>query len=251
MDRNLLHALLLLLLFCVSCSEKAPSKDVFNLNNNSVGEYGKHVVYNFDDVLVSDSALREGYAFCRQQQEEGSDCYFAAFPEENYVGFCNENLIIRLFQHQKYLPSGVDLPARPMVAYGRLRHQEFISVCGGLKVLLKGDATVTALRFTDNDSIDRLWGNYVVHNIGMEDQQLISLSSSEGNNEIWLDCSEGVALSNGTAKAFTIMLPPGAFYRGFAMDVFCGDSVLYHIATEKCNTIVRGKIHRMSEIVIH
>ena len=250
MNRNLFLALLLPLLFCVSCSEKAPSKDVFYLNNDSAGGHGKQVVYDFNGELASDSALWEDYAFCRQQQAEGSDCYFAVFPEENYVGFCNGNPTIRLFQHQQYLPTGIGLPACPKVAFGKLKEQEFSNVCGGLQVLLKGNATVTALRFTDNDTIDRLWGNYAVRHIGMEDQQLLALSSSEGNNEVWLDCPEGVALSNDTAKAFTVMLPSGAFYRGFAMDVFCGDSVLYHIATEKCNTIVRGKMHRMSELVI-
>ncbi len=250
MNRNLFLALLLPLLFCVSCSEKAPSKDVFYLNNDSAGGHGKQVVYDFNGELASDSALWEDYAFCRQQQAEGSDCYFAVFPEENYVGFCNGNPTIRLFQHQQYLPTGIGLPACPKVAFGKLKEQEFSNVCGGLQVLLKGNATVTALRFTDNDTIDRLWGNYAVRHIGMEDQQLLALSSSEGNNEVWLDCPEGVALSNDTAKLFTVMLPSGAFYRGFAMDVFYGDSVLYHVATESDNTIVRGEMHRMSELVI-
>ena len=242
--------LLLTNLMLLSCSEKAPSKDVFYLNNDSAGGHGKQVVFDFDGMLARDSSFSQEYAFCRQQKVEGSDYYFAVMPEENYVGFCNGNPTIRLFQHQQYLPSGIDLPARPTVACGKLREQKFSSVCGGLQVLLKGNATVTALRFTDNDTIDRLWGNYVVRHIGKEDQQLLALSSSEGNNEVWLDCPEGVALSNDTAKLFTVMLPPGAFYRGFAMDVFCGDSVLYHVATESDNTIVRGKMRRMSEIVI-
>lgn len=242
--------LLLAILMLLSCSEKAPSKDVFYLNNDSAGGHGKQVVFDFDGMLARDSSFSQEYAFCRQQQVEGSDCYFAVMPEENYVGFYNGELEIRLFQHQQYLPSGIDLPARPKVAFGKLKEQEFSNVCGGLQVLLKGNATVTALRFTDNDTIDRLWGNYVVRHIGKEDQQLLALSSSEGNNEVWLDCSEGVALSNDTAKAFTVMLPSGAFYRGFSMDVFCGDSVLYHVVTESDNTIVRGKMRRMSEIVI-
>ena len=242
--------LLLTILTLHSCSEKAPLKDVFYLNNESAEGHGKRVVFDFDGTLAQDSSFSQEYAFCRQQQVEGSKCYFAVMPEENYVGFCNGNPAIRLFQHQQYLPSGIDLPARPKVAFGEFSQQEFCNVCGGLQVLLKGDATVTALRFTDNDSIDRLWGNYVVRHIGMEDQQLLALSSSEGNNEVWLDCSEGVALSNDTAKAFTVMLPSGAFYRGFSMDVFCGDSVLYHVVTESDNTIVRGKMRRMSELVI-
>lgn len=252
---NMVHkfiigTLLLAVLMLLSCSEKAPSKDVLYLNNNLVGENEKHVICDFDGMLAHDSLFSQEYAFCRQQQVEDSDCYFAVFPKENYVGVYDEILAIRLFQHQQYLPSGVDLPAHPAVAYGRLRQQKFISVCGSLQVLLKGDATVTALRLTDNDSIDRLWGNYDVYNIGTEDQELLAQAESEGNNEVWLDCPEGVALSNDTAKVFTVMLPPGALYRGFSMDVFCGDSVLCHVATEKCNTIVRGKIHKMSEIVI-
>ncbi len=242
--------LLLTILTLHSCSEKAPLKDVFYLNNESAEGHGKRVVFDFDGMLAQDSSFSQEYAFCRQQQQEGSKCYFAVFPEENYVGFCNGNPAIRLFQHQQYLPSGIDLPARPKVAFGEFSQQEFCNVCGGLQVLLKGDATVTALRFTDNDSIDRLWGNYVVRHIGKEDQQLLALSSSEGDNEVWLDCSEGVALSNDTATVFTVMLPPGAFYRGFAMDVFCGDSLLYHIATEQAFSVDRDKMIKISAIEI-
>ena len=247
----IIGVLLLTILTLLSCSEKTPSKDVFYLNSDSAGGHGNHVFYDFDGTLAQDSSLSQEYVFCRRQQVEGSDYYFAVFPEENFVGFCCGDLAIRLFQHQQYLPSGIDLSARPKVAFGKRRLKKFSGVCGSFQVLLKGNATVTALRFTDNDSSDRLWGNYVVRHIGMEDQQLLALSSSEGNNEVWLDCPEGVALSNDTAKCFTVMLPPGAFYRGFAMDVFCGDSLLCHVATEKCCMIIRGKIRRMSEFVIY
>lgn len=250
MNRNLLHALLLPLLFCVSCIENAPSKDVFYLNDESAEGHGKRVVYDFDGELASDSALWENYAFCRQQQLNESDVYYAVFPESNYVDLYNGGLGVRLFQHQQYLPSGIETLANPMVAFGKIKKQKFMAVCGELRLSLKGHDTVTALRFTDNDTLDRLWGDFIVQNVGTEGQQIFALASSNGNNEVWLDCYEGVVLSEDTTTIFKVMLPPGAFYRGFTMDAFCGDSLFCHIGTENDCSIGRGKIISMPEITI-
>lgn len=249
MRKVLWIALPLLMLFCISCGKIPSAKDVFYLNDNLAEGQRNCIVYDFDGVLSNDSALREDYVFCRQQKLKGN-VYYAVFPEPNYAGICNGELEIRLFQHQLYMPSGIETSAKPLVAFGRINEQEFSSVCGGLQVSLRGGDTVTALRFTDNDTLDRLWGNYVVRNVGNKDQQLLALASSEGSNEIWLDCEEDVVLSDDTTTSFTIMVPEGAFYRGFAMDVFSGDSLLYHITTENNCKISRDKILRMPEIVI-
>lgn len=251
MRKKMLFAFLLSMLLCASCSDSPTMKEVFCLENDTVNDQRGRVVHDFDGKLANDSAFSDGYAFCRQQQLKDSDFYYAVFPESNYVGLLNGELVIRLFQHQQYIPSDIEASAKPSVALGKIKKQKFNTVCGGIQVLLKGHGTVTALRFTDNDTIDRLWGNYVVRRIGEENQQLLALPSSEGNNEVWLDCAEGVVLSDDTAKFFTVMLPEGAFYRGFAMDVFGIDSLLYHVATEKDCKISRGKLLRMPELVIH
>ena len=249
MRKVLWIALPLLMLFCISCGKIPSAKDVFYLYDNSAEGQRNHIVYDFDGVLANDSALREDYVFCRQQKLKGN-VYYAVFPETNYVGICNGELEIRLFQHQQYMPSGIETSAKPLVALGEIKEQIFSHTCGSLQVSLRGRDTIMALRFTDNDTLDRLWGDYVVRNVGNEDQQLLALASSEGSNEVWLDCEEGVVLSDDTATTFTIMVPPGAFYRGFAMDVFSGDSLLYHIATENNCKISRGKMLRMPEIAI-
>lgn len=250
MKKMLLVAFLLPILFGVSCSEKAPMKEVFYMENDSIGYLCDSILFDFNGEVAKDSSFSQGYVFCLQQQLEGTDAFYAVFPETNYEGLYNGELVIKLFQHQRYLPSDFEASAKPFVAFGQIRNQKFRCVCGGLQVLLKGHATVTALRFTDNDTIDRLWGNYVVRNIGKENQQLLAVPSSDGDNEIWLDCPEGVMLSEDTAKAFTVMLPPGAMYRGFTMDVYCKDSLLYHAVAEMNCRIKHDTIFRMHEIVI-
>ena len=248
----LLVVLSLPILLCVSCSENPKMKDVFYLNDEtlSIGGQFDYILFDFNGELANDSSFSHGSALCRQQQLQGTNVYYAVFPEANYAGLYDGELEIRLFQHQKYMPVDFEASAKPFVAFGQIKNQKFESVCGGLQVLLKGHVTVTALRFADNDSLDRLWGNYVVRQAGTENQQLLALPSSEGNNEVWLDCPEGVTLSEDTAKAFTVMLPAGALYRGFSMDVFCEDSLLYHAVAEKNFKIRRDTISRMREIVI-
>lgn len=250
MMNKLLFALSLSLLLCVSCTESTTMKNVFYLGNDSIGGHKDCIVYDFNGEFANDSSLSQGYAFCRQQRLKNSDVFYGVFPEINYVGIYKGELVIRLFQHQQFMPSDVEPTAKPLVALGKIKNQKFYSVCGGLQVSLKGHAKVTALRISDNDTIDRLWGDYVVRNIGKENQQLFGLSSSDGNNEVWLDCPEGITLSEDTAMAFTFMLPAGACYRGFDVDVFCGDSLLYHAVTEKNLTIKRGMIFKMPELVI-
>lgn len=248
----LLVALSLPILLCVSCSENTKMKDVFYLEDEtlSIGGQFDYILFDFNGELANDSSFSQGSALCRQQQLQGTNIFYAVFPETNYVGLYDGELEIRLFQHQKYMPNDFEASAKPFVAFGQIKNQKFKSVCGGLQVLLKGHSSVTALRFADNDSLDRLWGNYVVLQAGTENQQLLSLPSSEGSNEVWLDCPEGVTLSEDTAKAFTVMLPAGALYRGFSMDVFCEDSLLYHAVAEKNFMIRRDTISRMREIVI-
>lgn len=250
MRKMMLMALLPPIMFLISCSEFPSAKQVFTLTGTTDSMDAKMLVYDINGELANDSSLVDDYVFCRQQQLGNSNVYYAVFPETNYVRLRNGELEIRLFQHQPYMPTYIEASAKPEVAFGEIKKQKFSAVCGGVQVLLKGHDTVTALRFTDNDTLDKLWGNYIVRHIGKDDQQILALSTSEGNNEVWLDCPDGVTLSDDTATDFTVMVPAGAFYRGFAMDVFCGDSVLYHAATASDNTIRRGAIREMLEVVI-
>lgn len=250
MRKMMLAALLLPIVLLVACGEKPSAKQVFYLTGANDATGVKEMVYDINGELANDSSFMGEYNVCRQQQLENSNVYYAVFPEDNYVGLCNGELEIRLFQHQQYLPTGIEASAKPIVAFGKMKEQKFCAACGGLQVPLKGHAVVTGLRFYDNDTLDKLWGDYFVRNIGKENQQILALSTSEGNNEVWVDCPDGVTLSADTATTFTVMLPAGAFYKGFSMDVFGGDSLLYHIVTEKNCSIGRGMMVKMTELLI-
>ena len=246
MRKVLWVALPLSMLFWVSCGENPTMKEVFYYENDSAAV---HIINDFTGELANDSSLSPDCIVCRQLKLK-DDIYYAVSPEANFVGLYEGELAIRLFPHQHYLSTGIEASAKPQVALGPIGFQRFSYVCGGLQVCLSGHDTVTALRFTDNDTLDRVWGNYVVRRIGEKQQQLLAMSSEEGSNEVWLDCPEGVVLSNDTATTFTIMVPEGAFYHGFTMDVLGDDSLLYHTKTDNNCRIKRGTLLQMPEIVI-
>ncbi len=206
-------------------------------------------MHDFNGEMTECPDMMKDSSFCYQHQVEGSDYYFAVYPKESYVGVRNGELEIRLLQHQAYSQES-EPKYNPEVAFERLSQQEFKHVNGLMKVGLTGNAMVTALRFSDNDTLARLWGNFIVRHPGTDDQQILALSSSEGNNEVWVDCLNGVRLSSDSSTYFVVALPPGAFYRGFALDVFNGDSLLFHIVTKEENSIQRAKMLPMPTIKI-
>lgn len=230
-------------LFFVACNESSPYYGVFHYPSKAAD--AKIKLYDFNGEISAKGVRVENAVLCRQQESQYEDVYYAVFPGGNYVGLHDGELEIRLPQHQRYLPCGVDDACNPKVAFEKIKRQKYKHVNGGIRFGLKGDAFVTALRFADNDTLDRLWGNFVVRNPGSESQQVFALSSDEGDNMVWLDCGEGLQLSPDTATVFSVMLPPGAFYRGFSMDVFSGDSLLYHAESECPNAIIGDCIIQM------
>lgn len=244
--------LILSVLLFSSCKEGSPNYDEFHYDEVSgvTKEIGCPILHCFNGERLGFDSVPEGFAVCRQQQFGDTKAYYAVFPEENYVGLQDGELVIRLFQHQRRYPAYETYRSAPAVAFGWIKHQKLTRVNGGVRVLLKGKAKVTALRFTDNDTLNMLWGNFVVHHPGKDNQQLEALAHSEGGNVVWIDCREGVQLSPDTATEFDVMLPPGAFHRGFSMDVFSGDSIVFQITSQKPKHIRPGKLQKMPAIDI-
>lgn len=249
MKQGILWILPFLSVFLASCGGASIDK-VFFAQTDSLSVSGKSILYDFNGEISAKGPVPDGFVLCRQQQLENTDCCFAVLPEDNYVGIRSGELEIRLLQHQVFQDKENNLSCNPMVYFGKPRQQKLQHVNGGLAIDMKGNAVVTALRFADNDTLDRLWGNFIVRQIGTENQRLLALSSSEGDNTVWIDCPLGVQLSPDNITSFVAMLPPGAFYRGFSLDVFSGDSLIYHIATEHALSIERGKTIRMPAIEI-
>lgn len=241
-----------MLLCCLgfaSCEPGDRFYNVFHYEPESPNEYPMY--YDLNGELAEKGFQMENVVLCREQHDEGTDCYYAVFPEENYVDLHDYGLEIRLPQYQCHGRGIITAAYNPLVSYGVIREQRHRHVNGGMEVRLRGNARITAIRFTDNDTLNRLWGNFVVRRVGSEKQCLLSPPWSDGNNEIWLNYPDGVLLSPDSTSLFSVMLPPGAFYRGFSMDVFCGDSLLYHVATEKDCTIRRNVVMKMPVMEIY
>lgn len=239
-----------LLFFLASCGDGSSGEDVFHYAENTKMVNDKLMIYDYNGEISEERGVDSGIVLCLQQNIAGTNLFCAVLPEENYVATHGCDVEIRLFQHQMFAYGNMDSRYNPQVAFGRKDQQKLKYVNGGLRVGLVGDAFVTALRFTDNDTLDKIWGNYIIKDIGTENQQIFALSTSEGDNVVWTDCPEGVQLSPDSATYFTVKVPPGAFYRGFALDVFSGDSLISHLSTNDNVNLHAGKILVMPVVEI-
>lgn len=239
-----------LLLFLASCQENSSLHDVFHYAEETKMVNGNLMVYDYNGVISENGGIDSGFVLCRQQNIAGTNLFCAVLPEESYVAMHGCDVEIKLLQHQRYDSADADPRYNPQVAFGRKEQQKLKYVNGGVKVGLLGDALVTALRFTDNDTLNKIWGNYIIRDIGTEDQRIYALSSSIGDNIVWCDCPDGVHLSHDNAVYFTVKVPPGAFYKGFCLDVFSGDSLISHLSTKKSVPITPGKILQIPAVEI-
>lgn len=239
-----------LLLFLTSCGESPSCEDVFHYAEDTKMVNGNLMIYDYNGEIFEERGADSGIVLCRQQNIAGTNLYCAVLPEENYVAMHGCDVEIRLFQHQEFAYGNMDSRYNPQVAFGRKDQQKLRYVNGGIRLGLVGDVLVTALRFTDNDTMNKIWGNYVVKNWGTDAERIFALSSSEGDNVLWLDCPEGVQLSPDSATDFTVKVPPGAFYRGFELDVFSGGSLISHLSTSDSVNVHFGKILLMPVVEI-
>ena len=237
-------------LFLVSCEDNSSLHDVFHCAEETKVVKGNLMIYDYDGEISEAGNVDSGFVLCRQQNIAGTDLFCAVFPDDNYVTMHGCDVEIKLFQHQIQTFGDMDPRYNPQVAFGTKKQQKLEFVNGGVKVGLLGDAKVSALRFVDNDTLDKLWGNYIIKDLGTENQKVFALSASEGDNVVLADCPDGVQLSRDSATYFTVKVPPGAFYRGFGLDVFCGDSLISHLSTEKNINLVSGKILLMPVVEI-
>lgn len=233
---------LLLLLFLASCGENFSKHDMLHYAEDTKMVNGNLMIYDYNGEIFEARGADSGIVLCRQQNIAGTNLYCAVLPEENYVAMHGCDVEIRLYQHQIQTSSEMDSRYNPQVTFGRKDQQKLEYVNGGVRVGLLGDAFVTAVRFTDNDTLNKLWGNYLIKDMWTDSRRIFALSTSEGDNVVWADYPEGVQLSHDSATYFTVKVPPGAFYRGFGLDVFCGDSLISHLSTKESVTIESGKI---------
>ena len=160
-----------------------------------------------------------------------------------------------------YVISGVELPATQTYAAGSFgkgafpmatvtsstedMNLKFKNVLGGLKLQLKGTATITSITVTGNNN-EILCGDAEVTTTYGGDPS-IALSDASAKT-VTLDCGAGVNLDSETATPFIIALPPMTMTGGFTVVVTDREGKQMQIKTTKPQTITRSNLLKMPAV---
>ena len=161
-----------------------------------------------------------------------------------------------------YVISDITLPATQTYAEGSFgngafpmaavtgstgdKNLKFKNVLGGLKLQLKGTASIASISITGNNN-EILYGAAEV-TVANGDTPSINLTDASAKT-VTLDCGAGVALDSETATPFIIALPPITMTGGFTVIVTDTEGKQMEIKTTKSQTITRSSLLKMPVVV--
>lgn len=122
---------------------------------------------------------------------------------------------------------------------------KFKNVLGGLKLQLKGTASIASISITGNNN-EVLCGAAEV-TVANGNIPSINLTDASAKT-VTLDCGAGVALNSETATSFIIALPPITMTGGFTVIVTDTEGKQMEIKTTKSQTITRSSLLRMPAV---
>ena len=122
---------------------------------------------------------------------------------------------------------------------------KFKNVLGGLKLQLKGTATITSITVKGNNNEILCGDAEVTTTYGGVPS--ISLSDASAKT-VTLDCGAGVTLDSETATPFIIALPPMTMTGGFTVVVTDTEGKQMQIKTTKSQTITRSNLLKMPAV---
>ena len=123
---------------------------------------------------------------------------------------------------------------------------KFKNILGGLKLQLKGTASISSISITGNNN-EVLCGATEV-TVANGDTPSINLTDASAKT-VTLDCGAGVALDSETATPFIIALPPITMTGGFTVIVTDTEGKQMEIKTTKSQTITRSTLLKMPVVV--
>lgn len=124
-------------------------------------------------------------------------------------------------------------------------HLKFKNVLGGLKLQLKGTASIASISVTGNRN-EVLCGAASV-TVSNGNTPSINLTDATAKT-VTLDCGDGVQLNAETATAFVIALPPMTMEGGFSVLVTDTNGGTMEIKTTKTQTINRSSLLKMPAV---
>ena len=125
-------------------------------------------------------------------------------------------------------------------------HLKFKNVLGGLKLQLKGTASIASISITGNQN-EILCGAASV-TVSNGSAPSINLTDASAKT-VTLDCVEGVQLNAETATPFVIALPPMTMEGGFTVVVTDTYGRTMEIKTTKTQTINRSNLLKMPAVI--
>ena len=146
---------------------------------------------------------------------------------------------------QYYANASFGNGAFPMTAVTSSKNDynlKFKNVLGGLKLQLKGTATIASISVTGNNN-EKLCGAAAV-TVSESSAPAISLTDASAKT-VALYCGDGVALDSETATSFIIALPPVTMTGGFTVIVTDTENKQMEIKTTKSQTISRSNLLSM------
>ena len=123
---------------------------------------------------------------------------------------------------------------------------KFKNVLGGLKLQLKGTASIASISITGNNN-EVLCGAAEV-TVANGSNPSINLTDASAKT-VTLDCGAGVALDSETETPFIIALPPITMTGGFTVIVTDTEGKQMEIKTTKSQTITRSSLLKMPVVV--
>ena len=122
---------------------------------------------------------------------------------------------------------------------------KFKNILGGLKLQLKGTATITSITVTGNNNEILCGDAEVTTTYGGVPSIVLTDASAK---TVTLDCGAGVTLDSETATPFIIALPPITMTGGFTVVVTDTEGKQMQIETTKPQTITRSNLLRMPAV---
>lgn len=151
----------------------------------------------------------------------GTAPYYAVYPYSEDCSTDGKTLRFKLPQEQYYALNSFGNGASPAVSTlpDESAPAQFRNICGALELQLSGEGKTVSRIVVSDISGTPLWGDCELALDGKQGTDEQTLSVSGGSNEITL-LIDGEIRLNSTPRSFTVIVPPGAFSKGFSVKVF-------------------------------
>ena len=175
---------------------------------------------------------------------------FYPYSLDNSIAKSEDNYVIGVVlpSTQNYAEASFGNGAFPMAAVTSSTtdmNLKFKNILGGLKLQLKGTATIASISITGNN--DEILCGAANVTASVSGKPSINLTDGSAKT-VTLDCGDGVQLDADAATPFVIALPPMTMTGGFTVTVTDTEGKQMEIKSTKSQTIARSSLLKMPAV---